>query len=226
MTDLSGIIEQFQRDGRMWLRGAISPTEVAEFARLAGGGSHPGARVSQDDPLYQAIAAAPFSARLAALWPEVRPVRLLSFAKSPEANWAVPWHQDRVIATARRVEAPGYGNWSRKAGGWHCEPPLALLERMLFVRVHLDPSTVENGAMEIALGSHRAGKVSTEEAADIAARHETELTIAEPGDVLVLAMLTLHRSSLSNAPGLRRALRVDYAPGGLPAELQEGAPCA
>ena len=90
---------------------------------------------------------------------------------------------------------------------------------MLFVRVHLDASTAENGAMEIAAGSHQEGLVSADKAKDVAGRYATELTIAEPGDVLVLAMLTLHRSLPGTADASRRALRIDYSLPVLPAQL-------
>src|SRR5262245_53365969 len=42
----------------------------------------------------------------------MQPVRVLYFDKKPGANWAVPWHQDRTIAVARRVDVPGYDTWS------------------------------------------------------------------------------------------------------------------
>ena len=70
--------------------------------------------------------------------PDVVPVRTVSFNKSQRANWGVPWHQDRVIAVNDKVETEGYRNWTKKSGTWHCEPPLSVLENMLFVRVHLD----------------------------------------------------------------------------------------
>jgi hypothetical protein len=81
----------------------------------------------------------------------------VGFTKGVERNWGVPWHQDRVIALRDRKEVAGYGNWSRKADVWHCEPPLDLLHRMTFLRVFLDPVGPENGGVEFALGSHREG---------------------------------------------------------------------
>jgi len=43
----------------------------------------------------------------------------------------VPWHQDRIIAVARKTQVPGSHNWSHQAGVWHCEPPGEVLQRML-----------------------------------------------------------------------------------------------
>jgi ectoine hydroxylase-related dioxygenase (phytanoyl-CoA dioxygenase family) len=114
----------------------------------------------------------------------------------------------------------GYTNWSQKAGVWHCEPPLDVLKKMLFVRVHLDGATAENGAMEIALGSHKNGAVPSEQADTIAQRHTHALTTAEAGDILILPMLTLHRSRTSKTATPRRTLRIDYAANALPPPLQ------
>jgi hypothetical protein len=90
---------------------------------------------------------------------------------------------------------------------------------MLFVRLHLDDCDQENGAMEIALGSHRAGYVTAAGAAQIARQHVVETTNARRGDVLVMDMLMLHRSRPSKDPRPRRTLRVDFAGEVLPSEL-------
>jgi len=206
-------------EGRAWLRNAVPFDELRELERLSSGFGNPGRRFSGDVSLCDAITSARFSKTLRDLWPSVKPVRLVSFDKSPGANWCVPWHQDRVIAVNQRADMEGFSNWSRKSGIWHCQPPVRFLEKMLFVRVHLDRNTDCNGAMEIALGSHRAGFVATDKAADIAHQYETELTAAEPGDVLVLAMLTLHRSLPSLTQERRRTLRIDYSPDTLPEPL-------
>src|SRR5262245_25806598 len=63
------------------------------------------------------------------------PVRALFFDKTEAANWRVPWHQDLTIAVARRIEIDGFGPWSIKAGVPHVQPPAAILEKMVTVRV-------------------------------------------------------------------------------------------
>lgn len=209
--------EQLRRDGRAWLRGAVPPAELAHLRELAGPATQPGNRIAPQDPLFRAMAGSGVSRRIAQSWPGARPVRLVAFnkggagRKGDASNWSLPWHQDRVIAVDERHDAPGCANWSRKAGQWHCEPPVETLRDMLFVRVHLDASTAENGAMEIAVGSHREGLVPGGRVDEVVTRCTVETTTAEPGDVLVLAMLTLHRSAPSVSRRPRRALRIDYA---------------
>ena len=161
-------------------------------------------------------AAGRWLAPIRAHWPGMTPVRGVVVVKTRSQNWGVPWHQDRIIAVRDRVDVDGYGAWSRKDGIWHCAPPLSVLAHMLFVRVHLDDTTAENGAMEIALGSHRAGAVPTGEAEAVAGRFDTEITEARAGDILVLHMLILHRSPPSQSGAPRCVLRFDLADRSLP----------
>ena len=151
-------------------------------------------------------------------WPAHRPVRTVAFDERAGAIGSAPWHQDRVIAVRERVDAPGFANWSRKERAWPCEPPEALLRSMLFLRVHLDRSDEDTGAMEIAPGTHRA-VVPAGGATHVARANGAEPCRAEPGDVLVLPMLTLHRSRPSASARRRRVLRLDMADMPLPAAL-------
>lgn len=209
----------FEEIGRLWLRGAVPPDDLQAIRALTSAG-RPGERLRGSGVLARVLGAeGPVGSAIARLWPGMRPVRVVAFAKDEGANWGVPWHQDRVIAVAERVEGADATNWSRKDGVWHCEPAPEVLGAMLFVRVHLDPSTPWNGPMEVALGSHHLGVVPAPQTAEAAARLPQEACLAGFGDVLVLKMLTLHRSRPAEEPAPRRVLRVDYAsrplPGGL-----------
>ncbi|MEM8576335.1 MAG: phytanoyl-CoA dioxygenase family protein [Pseudomonadota bacterium] len=154
-----------------------------------------------------------------AVWPGWRPVRAGAFDKTAAQNWSVPWHQDRVIAMAERLDVPGFSNWSDRSGYWHCSPSLDVLEDMLFVRVHLDASLRECGGMQIAVGSHSLGHIRAGDVDTTLATCRAEDTDAAPGDILVLHMLTLHRSCPSQTAVPRRVIRFDLArkdlPGGL-----------
>jgi ectoine hydroxylase-related dioxygenase (phytanoyl-CoA dioxygenase family) len=208
----------FHNNGLLWLRGALSTADCETLGAALGPENKPGARRALDGSENTALS--PITKAIQANWPNHRPVRLVSFDKSNAVNWAVPWHQDRIITVKERVDMDGYTNWSQKAGVWHCEPPLDVLNKMLFVRVHLDGATAENGAMEIALGSHKNGAVPSGQADTIAQRHTHALTTAEAGDILILPMLTLHRSRTSKTATPRRTLRIDYAANALPPPLQ------
>ena len=54
-----------------------------------------------------------------------------------------------------RIDRPGYGAWSNKAGVTHVQPPLGVLQQMLTVRLHLDDCLDDNGPLRVVPGSHR-----------------------------------------------------------------------
>lgn len=211
---------QLAKAGLRWFRGAIGPAELAELDALFPADGKAGARVGLDSPAFRAIANLGVTRQIGDTWPGMRPVRLVSFDKSEGVNWGVPWHQDRVIRVAARADVPGFENWTRKSGDWHCEPPVSILAPMLFVRLHLDDNDAETGAMEIAVGSHREGLVPMPEAEATASRYPCQITQAARGDVLILPMLTLHRSLPATRTTGRRVLRIDFAADDLPPPLQ------
>ena len=195
-------MSDFAETGRLWLRRAIPQGEVRALREA---GSENG-RIAPPHPVFDP--AQTWCAAVRSLWPAMRPVRAVGFDKRKGANWAVPWHQDRIIAVKDRRDVPGFSNWSQKSGVWHCAPPLDILRPMLFGRLQLDAGDAGSGAMEIALGSHRAGHVTAADAGDVAGRCEIEVAEAEPGDVLVLSMLMLHRSRPSRVDAPRRTFRL------------------
>lgn len=210
--------DSFAETGRLWLRAALSEADLAPFDALAA--SHadkPGARLASH-PAFAPDAA--LGRVIAEIWPKAIARRALVFDKTAAQNWGLPWHQDRVIALRDRHDRPGFRNWSHKQGVWHCEPPAEFLNQMLFVRLHLDASDPDNGAMEIALGSHRTGVIPEAKARSAAQRSVVEPCHGARGDVLVLHMLTLHRSAPALRPSARRTLRIDYAQANLPSPLE------
>ena len=82
-------------------------------------------------------------------------VRAILFDKTGEANWTVPWHQDRSIAVDRRASILGFGPWSEKAGVVHVQPPVELLRQIVTLRFSLDECGPGNGPLRIIPGTHR-----------------------------------------------------------------------
>ncbi|NML07392.1 phytanoyl-CoA dioxygenase family protein [Sphingomonas sp. G-3-2-10] len=149
-----------------------------------------------------------------------RPVRAILFDKSESTNWALGWHQDRTIAVRARAEMPGYGPWSIKAGLRHVEPPFALIERMLTIRIHLDSVDETNAPLLIAPGSHLMGRIPETEVEATIARCSTATCLADRGDIWLYATPILHASATATAPRHRRVLQVDYSADILPAPLE------
>lgn len=149
-----------------------------------------------------------------------RPVRAILFDKSARANWALGWHQDRTIAVRARADVAGFGPWTRKQGLVHVEPPFALLEAMVTMRVHLDDVPQDNAPLLVAPGSHRLGKLREAEIEDAVARCGIFTCTAAAGDVWLYATPILHASAASAIARRRRVLQVDFAAGHLPGGLE------
>ncbi|SLN56650.1 Phytanoyl-CoA dioxygenase (PhyH) [Roseovarius litorisediminis] len=212
--------DEFRETGRVWSRDALDDKTLQQLDLAADHGTRPGARLTTGQSTRILATDGPVTQMIRRFYPLAFPVRLVAFNKSDAGNWSVPWHQDRVIAVQERHDLPGFSNWSNKAGLWHCEPPAAILADMLFVRVHLDDAGAQDGAMEIALGSHRLGVVRASDASSAATTCKTEMCSARRGDILIMNMLLLHRSKPSQTANRRRVLRIDYAVKNLPQPLQ------
>lgn len=143
-------------------------------------------------------------------------VRALLFDKTPSANWKVAWHQDVTIAVAERRDLPDFGPWSVKAGVVHVQPPREILERMVAVRVHLDPCGAENGPVRVLPGSHRHGKLSPDALAQYRAQVPELACVVPRGGLLLMRPLLLHASSPATVSDHRRVIHLEFASGGLP----------
>ncbi|QDX28331.1 phytanoyl-CoA dioxygenase family protein [Sphingomonas suaedae] len=148
-----------------------------------------------------------------------RPVRALLFDKSAPTNWSLAWHQDRTICVRERRDVAGFGPWTVKSGLLHVAPPIAVLERMVTIRIHLDDVPADNAPLLIAPGSHRVGLVREDTIDAVVKDCGVHVCTAWTGDIWLYATPILHASQAAAVPRRRRVLQVDYAafdlPGGL-----------
>ena len=148
-----------------------------------------------------------------------RVVRGIYFDKHPDANWKVAWHQDLTIAVQQRVDIDGYGPWSIKAGIHHVQPPVAILENMLTVRLHLDDTDEANGALRVVPGSQQYGRLNPEQIQFCKQQQSPFTCVVKSGGALVMRPLLLHSSLAAVNPKHRRVLHFEYAATDLPSEL-------
>jgi hypothetical protein len=148
-----------------------------------------------------------------------RPVRAILFNKTGNANWALGWHQDRVIAVAERIEVAGFGPWTRKHGALHVTPPFGILEQMITLRLHIDDVPLGNAPLLIAPVSHRLGRIAEADVPSVVQTCGVVACLAGAGDVWLYSTPILHASDASVETTRRRVLQVDFAacdlPGGL-----------
>jgi ectoine hydroxylase-related dioxygenase (phytanoyl-CoA dioxygenase family) len=198
VAQLRATVAPFATSGRGGVRNLLDFGEIQALATLA--------------PIRRLVSAA--------LGAECFAVRALFFDKTPDANWKVIWHQDLTIATKERAEVADYGPWTEKSSVPHVQPPISVLERMLAIRVHLDPCGIENGPVRVLDGSHRLGRLSAD-AIDALRRREPQVDcIVEQGGVLAFRPLILHASSPSTAPAHRRVIHIEFATGELNPPLE------
>ena len=151
---------------------------------------------------------------------EWRCVRALALNKSPRSNWALGWHQDRVIAVREQGECEGFENWTEKSGILHVCPPVELHAAMRTLRLHLDPVGPKTGQLLFIPGSHDKGRFAEAEIAMIARTSAAAACPAERGDGWLYATPILHSSKRATLPSQRRVIQLDFAPCDLPEPLE------
>jgi hypothetical protein len=168
---------------------------------------------------YLTSSGAIWKAAASVLGEAARPVRAILFDKTPSTNWGLPWHQDRTIVVAERVEVDGFGPWTFKSGLLHVAPSFDLLAGMVTLRVHLDAVPETNAPLLIAPGSHRLGQIPEGEVRSVVRRCGIATCLADAGDIWLYSTPILHCSEAARVPARRRVLQVDFAasdpPGGL-----------
>ncbi len=147
-------------------------------------------------------------------------VRAIYFDKSHENNWFVTWHQDRTVAVTERFAGEGWGPWSVKAGAWHVQPPLAVLNEMVTIRVHLDAATTANGCLKVLPGSHRVGLLPAEAALDNVDPARVVYCQSPAGGAVIMRPHILHASDKSATAQPRRILHFEYSCYNLPPGIQ------
>jgi len=213
------------RDGFHLERGIFSPLEVAKFIVLLEQSTpsdrpHAFRNLLEHIPeLRPLVLSGRLAEQVAAiLGSDARCVRAILFDKTAGANWKVAFHQDRGIAVARRLDAPGFGPWSVKAGVPHVQPPIQILESMLTARIHVDDCGPENGPLRVSPGSHRLGLL--DDTAIERVRQTSIPVIAQAGDVFYMRPLLLHASSTAKSPSHRRVIHLEFAAVSLPSGLE------
>jgi len=143
-------------------------------------------------------------------------VQCTYFEKSVDRNWLVPVHQDLSIPVAARVDHPDLRGWSEKEGGLFVQPPAALMEQLVALRVHLDACREQDGPLQFVPGSHQAGRISADEARLRRQAGPIVSCVMERGDVLAMRPLVLHASSKAEGHSRRRVLHFVFGPRKLP----------
>lgn len=146
------------------------------------------------------------------------PVKSIYFDKPPESNWFVSYHQDLTISVDRKTEVEGFGPWTVKPGQFAVQPPLSILENNITLRIHLDDTDEQNGALRVVPGSHRKGICRPE---TIVWQRESEVSCNVPkGGIMLMRPLLLHASGRTTNGRQRRVIHIEFSNQELPSPLQ------
>src|SRR5262245_19978769 len=125
----------FARDGAQRVRSGVDVRALRDISDAVADlpFERAGSRIYGDATLRRLLASPGAVGIVAAsvLGRGCQPVRAVLLDKTPATNWSVPWHQDRTIAVAERVEVAGFGPWTVKSGLLHVAPPFDVLAAML-----------------------------------------------------------------------------------------------
>ncbi|MCC8407345.1 phytanoyl-CoA dioxygenase family protein [Mucilaginibacter sp. UR6-1] len=145
-------------------------------------------------------------------------VKSIYFDKPGNSNWFVAYHQDLTIAVAEKHPTDGYTNWTVKQGQYAVQPPLEVLENIYTVRIHLDDTDADNGALKVVAASHNKGIYRPE---NIDWQNEREHICEVPaGGVMIMQPLLLHASNRTVNNNNRRVIHIEFSNLDLPGELQ------
>jgi ectoine hydroxylase-related dioxygenase (phytanoyl-CoA dioxygenase family) len=138
------------------------------------------------------------------------PINAFILDKTQDCNWELDWHQDLKIAVKHKIETADYNNWTIESGIPHTIPPKEVLEKRLFVRIHLDDCFIDNGAILVVPKSHKNGILKNKTEIDKIVMGDNFYCEVDKGGIMFLTSLLLHKSPYSKTDRKRRILQIEY----------------
>lgn len=140
------------------------------------------------------------------------------FDKPEKSNWFVAYHQDLTISVDKKIEIENFENWTIKQNQFATQPPKEILEQNFTIRIHIDKTTKENGALKVLNKSHTKGIIRTE---NINVENEIEtICEVEKGGIMIMKPLLFHASNKTTNSERRRVIHIEFSNQKLPKELE------
>ena len=136
-------------------------------------------------------------------------VKSIYFDKPEKSNWFVAYHQDLTISVDKKTETDGFNFWTSKHNQFAVQPPISLLENIFTIRIHLDDTDEENGALKIIEGSHLK-QIYRPETIDWKNEKETFCNVRY-GGVMLMKPLLLHGSNRTTNQRRRRVIHIEFS---------------
>lgn len=140
------------------------------------------------------------------------------FDKPEKSNWFVAYHQDLTISVDRKIETENFENWTLKQNQFAVQPPTEILDDNFTIRIHIDKTTKENGALKVINNSHSKGILRIENL-DFENEKETICEV-EKGGIMIMKPLLFHASNKTTNNERRRVIHIEFSKQQLPSGLE------
>jgi ectoine hydroxylase-related dioxygenase (phytanoyl-CoA dioxygenase family) len=144
-------------------------------------------------------------------------VKSIYFDKPEQSNWFVAWHQDLTISVDNKVDLPGYNSWTVKHNQYAVQPPVEILEDNFTIRIHLDNTNANNGALKVIPQSHLK-KIYRPENIDWTNEKSTTCSV-EKGGIMIMRPLLMHASERTTNNERRRVIHIEFSRAKLPEKM-------
>ena len=134
--------------------------------------------------------------------------KAIYFDKPSASNWFVAYHQDLSISVDKKADVDGYVHWTFKKGQHGVQPPIEILQDTITVRIHLDDTDKDNGALKVIPKSHLNGIVRADSKNWEVAKEQ--ICEVKKGGVMLMKPLMLHASSRTTNDKRRRVVHLEF----------------
>ena len=141
--------------------------------------------------------------------------KVIYFDKNVENNWVVNWHQDIPINVKEKREIEGFSNWIKRKGFYSVCPPEKISKGSFTLRIQLNDSSGENGALKVIPGSHKK-RLDEKEIGLLVNNSIPKVCEVEAGGILLMKPLLLHASSRSKSMKRRQVIHLEFSSSQLP----------
>lgn len=131
------------------------------------------------------------------------------FDKPEKSNWFVAYHQDLTISVDKKIDVESFENWTTKQDQFAVQPPKDILEKNFTIRIHIDKTTKDNGALKVINNSHSKGIYRVENM-DFKNEKETVCEV-EKGGIMIMKPLLFHASNKTTNNERRRVIHIEFS---------------
>ena len=144
-------------------------------------------------------------------------VKSIYFDKPEKSNWYVSYHQDLTISVDKKLDLKGFGPWTTKQNQFAVQPPIDYLKNIFTIRIHLDDTDENNGALKVVPNSH-SKEIYRPETIDWNLETE-EICSVNKGGIMIMKPLILHGSNRTTNHQKRRVIHIEFSNMELPEEI-------